>query len=691
MPTFDDLVKEAGLNRSQRQFCKRPANKNIRLLAPAGSGKTFSLLWRCKYIVQQAELKGDAAPHFLILAFTRSAKAELEYRIKTNSVFEDINATVRTLNSWGWEQIKRQGKDLVITKKQRQNLIAHNILALCQKYESIGAALNSGYSRNANATTIIDTIDLLKSLGFTHNMTKAAYKSQVRHLKETGLLPILEQGYEKILSMEKIGDDLKQREERISEFFNFWKKAVISLEQSNLYTLEDQKYWARMYFEKQIKEEKRPSGITRYTHVIVDEFQDVNPLDMELLKAACAYHGQKGKPIALTVIGDDDQAIFGWRGTTPKYILNPEKYFGIEFITCTLDTNYRSPKNIVEISNILLSYNKEREPKQMKSAAKGRALVKVFDKKKQLPSIDATMKLINTLMNDKRYQQIALIGRRQVSLFPYQVLLSAAGISYFVDADIDIFEGEAMQSLQNIIQTVYRAKDNDVDDPIESVLNICDKIDRLQIQKTERQNIAKFLDENDVSTFDECIDILKKYPKEIKKKNPHAIADIIKQLVEAETVYDFMGLVEKYLQGLDKDYRKKDVDTHYKEPQFFRLKIISKQYGTDFRGFNKDINRARLAGERSRKRSNDDGQEGYVRINETKIHLLTATRSKGHEYDAVIVLDADAEEWPNHMSEDIEEERRLFYVALSRARKYLCFVVDSDHVGSRFLLEAGLR
>ena len=69
---------------------------------------------------------------------------------------------------------------------------------------------------------------------------------------------------------------------------------------------------------------------------------------------------------------------------------------------------------------------------------------------------------------------------------------------------------------------------------------------------------------------------------------------------------------------------------------------------------------------------------------------MTATRSKGHEYDAVIVLDVDDGEWPNHMAEDVEEERRLFYVALSRARKYLCFVNSSDKLESRFLLETRL-
>ena len=344
----------------------------------------------------------------------------------------------------------------------------------------------------------------------------------------------------------------------------------------------------------------------------------------------------------------------------------------------------------MEISNRLLSYNKGREPKEIKSAAKGRAIVKIQNKKSGLSSIEATMKLLHTLLDDKRYSQVALIGRRQISLFPYQVLLSAEGTSYYVDTDLDIFDGEAMQSLQNIIQIVYRAKDEDVDDPADALLTICDKIDRFQLQKKERQKIYNYIDGQNVNTFSDALEALSSYPEMIKKTSPAIICSIIDQLINAPTVYQFMELCEKNLEGLDKDYRKKDVDTHYKEPQFFRLREISRRYGDDFRRFYRDIEKARKAGERCRAKGEEDTEEGYKEINNSSVFLLTATRSKGREFDAVIVLDSDDNEWPNHLSNDMEEERRLFYVALSRAKKFLCFVVSSEREGSRFLLEARL-
>lgn len=122
---FPELI-EAGLNKSQRRFCKIGDNKNIRLLAPAGSGKTFSLLWRCKCIHEEYIAAGKPAPNFLIITFTRTARFELEDRIGNNENFNSLKMTVSTLNAWGWEFMKnRSGKELITGKFNRRGLITH--------------------------------------------------------------------------------------------------------------------------------------------------------------------------------------------------------------------------------------------------------------------------------------------------------------------------------------------------------------------------------------------------------------------------------------------------------------------------------------------------------------------------------------------------------------------------------------
>lgn len=678
------------LNRSQRKFCKMASSKNIRLLAPAGSGKTYSILWRCRYITDDYEKRGKVPPYFLLVTFTKAACAELESRLKNDESFKGIRATVRTLNSWGWEQNKIKGKELAVSKFDRRNLITHDLVSIISNFPGLADILKGVKGKSINADFLIDLIDLHKSLGFEHQMLKSDYKKHVRYLKEIGLYHILQDNYKILYQMSGVDDnDKKETESCVTEFFKFWKKAVVRLEENHRFTLEDQKYWTNQYLKEKIAAKKYPQGVTRYTHLIVDEFQDINPLDLQLIKTISTYHGN-GKNISMMIVGDDDQAIFGWRGTTPKYIISPDKYLDSKFETCILDTNYRSPKAIVNCSKSLIEHNKEREPKDMKSVAKGRAVVKVITRKKRNSLTDATMSLIHDLMENKGCKQIALIGRKQAAIFPYQVLLSAEGLSYNVESDIDIFEGEAMKSLQEIIKIIYRAKDYDNDDPCSELLTVCDKVNKYGMKKAEKLKLAHYIEQRGADTFESALSGLRQYPDKIKNDSAENLYIAVNKLYKAESVYEFMVCVEQELQGLQKDYAKKDTDNHYKEPQFFRLTELSKKYGNDYRSFYRDIEKARKNGEFSRSINSVGYGNEYQEHDEVPIHLLTATRSKGHEFDAVIILEAYDNEWPAWLSDDIEEERRLFYVAMTRAKKYLYFMTSEDEAQSRFLQETGI-
>ncbi len=161
MSEINSAMQSAGLNRSQKKFCKLARTHNVRLLAPAGSGKTFSLLWRCRFITDECEKNGSAQPRFLILTFTRSARFELEDRLKTNPEFAGIHATVRTLNSWGWEQYRKVGKTLVVSSKERKDLVSHDLMNLCRKCAGLAPAMSTKQGHNKYAGDIIDLIDLL--------------------------------------------------------------------------------------------------------------------------------------------------------------------------------------------------------------------------------------------------------------------------------------------------------------------------------------------------------------------------------------------------------------------------------------------------------------------------------------------------------------------------------------------------
>lgn len=679
---IDEMLMAAGLNRSQRKFCKEQDKKNLRLLAPAGCGKTYSILWRCRCILENRKREGKPEPNFLVVTFTHSAMLELSQRVENTSEFSDLreHITISTLNSWGWRRFHESDRELAKNRAARTALITHDLRPLCSAYPNIDKALCAPRTKIANAATIIDLIDLLKAMGFTHTMKKRDIAAHRKYLKGIGLSYILEDGWRTLFKAEGIADDAKTQKASIDEFFEFWKKAVPALASVRRYTMEDQKYWPRVRIENAIEEQRYPQGISKFSHIIVDEFQDINPLDLELIRAIAIAHGH-GKSIPITIVGDDDQAIFGWRGTTPEYILNPEKYLGVKFDTCLLDTNYRSPKDIVILSSNFIAHNKKRVPKEMKSAAKGRAYIKLVSKKNESARMDAVMSIIRKVQNNPN-ETVAIIGRKQTTLFPYQVLLSNERIPYVIDVDIDIFAGEAMSSLISIVRAIIHARNHDNDDTTEDFLTVCDKVRKFSITKKDRIWLSGYLNGKNISSFEEAIRELRCCPDE-SCSYAGELASAVEKLMRTETVYDFMKTATVVLQGLGKSYQKRDTDNHYKEPQFERIATIARKYGSDFVAFTRDIETAR--------KTSEENRNIEVDLSRSRIHIITATRSKGHEYDHVIIADTGRDEWSAENDDELEEERRLFYVAMTRAKHYLYFMKIEDVISSRFLLEAGIE
>ena len=149
-------------------------------------------------------------------------------------------------------------------------------------------------------------------------------------------------------------------------FFRFWRDAVKALHDQLTFTFEDQKYWCWLDLRSpDAAGKKKPpvTGVARFDHILVDEFQDINALDLALIRTLIHRHRA-----SITIVGDDDQAIFEWRGATPDYILSPQEHFGKSFKTHTLRMNYRSPANIVLHSQKLIAHNKRREHKLVEAS-----------------------------------------------------------------------------------------------------------------------------------------------------------------------------------------------------------------------------------------------------------------------------------------------------------------------------------
>ena len=376
--TGSDTLTTIQLDTSQEQFCQAP-ERNVRLLAPAGCGKTLCLLYRCRHLVDRP---GAARQRFLLVTFTRAARDELLTRLNEEPELAHLRDQVEisTLNSWGYRRIKNVAfsPKLIVSKQDYHFAMKNQLQGVWRRHGRITHAITgrSSWRRNESPRILMNTLDEFKSLGFDHirHTDFASFSNQWDALEEMGLGWRMEQHIDELSKIEVLDGDHGRRDatalrQRVyDDFFVFWKEATQHLADSSMFTLEDQKYFAFQDEFRNIEAGRTLSGAASYDHVFIDEFQDINPLDLVLTKAIMDRNRA-----SITIAGDDDQAIFEWRGATPEYILDPDKYLEVEFATYVLGVNYRSPKNVVDHSQRLIAHNRRRVPKAIRAASTANA------------------------------------------------------------------------------------------------------------------------------------------------------------------------------------------------------------------------------------------------------------------------------------------------------------------------------
>ena len=175
----------------------------------------------------------------------------------------------------------------------------------------------------------MNVIDAFKSLGFDHTLHAnfETFSRYIDKLAEQHLDWRLAEQFHELASLDVLGTKYKKggqesprtgKRELYTAFFRFWREAVEQLIASATFTFEDQKYVAYLDERKKADDGAFLSGAAGYSHILVDEFQDINPLDLALVRAIADRNRA-----TITIAGDDDQAIFEWRGASPEYILEP--------------------------------------------------------------------------------------------------------------------------------------------------------------------------------------------------------------------------------------------------------------------------------------------------------------------------------------------------------------------------------
>ena len=688
------------LDQSQRAFCDAKA-QNIRLLAPAGCGKTAALLHRCLALAD----RGGKQERFLLLAFTTAARDELRERLQHDDAFAPIRgrAETWTLNAFGWDRLRDQSQHAMLldTSDKKQRAMQNQLQPAWQSDPRIAEAVRNRYRRGA--VHLMDTIDAFKSLGFDHLSDTTFEKFLERYivLCEQGLEPYIEQQFETLSDLEIIDPDLLERTgDRVARaklmhtrFFRFWRRAVKLLGSQAQFTFDDQKYWFWINYRTPDHKgvERRPIwGAPRFHHVIVDEFQDVDPLDIAMIKAIIGRH-----QASLVVTGDDDQAIYEFRGASPEYILSPADYLNRRFRAMTLSVNYRSPVNIVEHSQRLIRHNRRRKNKKI-AAAPGNPSARID--LVGAASVGDCLKMVSAIANEASGDGVVgVISRTRGDLIPYLVHYASEGGPVYTVEELDALGGGAFGKLEELLEVwAYRQRRTQKRHAIADAIKVLNVVKSRPLSNADRSDLERHLGTVDVDTCAAALRAVASYPSNLKKGSPEHLSELAMRFINTTDVGAALRAAEEPpgLKGLRFDWEKATDDVWYADPPLVQLADMADSEAMSAEDL---IGRMQIARSSVVHLRSAVGPADGTTSNEQArpLHLMTAHRAKGKEFDTVVLLNVDDATWPPRRKErlserELEAERRLFYVAFTRARKRVVLLKHEQAPESQFVDELGL-
>lgn len=640
------------------------SSKFLRVVAPAGAGKTQTLVAKAVKILSE-----DNQAKVLCLTFTNAACNEFEERAQKNGASITNRLQVATVNAFGYEILKSLNKSLQIIPANAKWIgrvygIIKSLMAesAVWDYESKGK-LYSG---------IYELADLTKSLGFNHKSDENQASDGYDFIQSVGMIDLLKARMKEI---EICGDDVRQ--DFLEKWFPFWQILTEGLWESGVISLDDQKYWALDQLSAN-KQALRWLKDKRITHIFVDEFQDINILDLYLIQMILL-----ATDASLVIVGDDDQCLYEWRGCTSAFIRYSEQVFepimnGEQFETVILERNYRCPRNIVNHSKKLIANNEERIEKKTLPMRKDDANIRVIP----LPAAYMTMNVVNELVNhlaEKHPQHsVAIVGRKKCQLIPIQILLTKSEVKFKVDADLDVFAGTAFKDFRELLNLpLVFNKQRSASENISNLLLLLNRTVKSSLSENDKNGISQYLTFKEPKTLAEALQYFGNYDGEFRKGyvSPVKTASELKYFLESDSIVKCLLAAGIVLKGFKKDFVKSKEDIFYSDPPFSHLADLAVNYENNFADFLYDIDYAI-----ERTKLNDPRG--------AKIELMTALRTKGREFDTVIVLDANDGIFPNKKSEEegrIEEERRLFYVTVTRSKNNL-LLFDSGRINGKQML-----
>lgn len=605
------------------------------ILAGAGSGKTKTITTRLAYLISEV---GIAPSNTLTLTFTNKAANEMRTRAlkMLGDAGKNFTPLLCTFHKFG-------------------------LLFLKFYIDRLG---------RKNNFVIIDTDDKKRILkGFESNIATPVLASEISNFKNS-LLSVEDAAHHAAIEI----DEHKFKDGYYARLANIYKLYEEYLAANNLVDFDDLLCLSYKILDEDEALAREISQ--RYAYIMVDEYQDTNDLQYKLLKKLCLTHEN------IAVVGDDDQSIYGWRGAKIENILNfKDRFKDVKVIR--LEQNYRSTSQILRAANELIDHNRNRLGKELKSTKEGGEEVALIESDDEtMESLKVAKRIKKLLGSGVAASEIAILYRINALSRSLEDGLNKEKIPYKMVGGVKFYERAEVKDVISYLRLV--ANEND-DFSLKRIINR----PKRGLGKISLAKIEKIAFENKFSLF-EAICALDESDKELSKKIVSALDEFaanLKELKECGSAYELIDKLEakfgikKYYESLpDGSERVANIDEFYA--------MIKDQIKQDPSfSIEEFLNEIALQSEQDN-------------IGGEAISIMSIHASKGLEFEHLFVIGLEEGFFPLlGDGSDIEEERRLAYVAITRAKKTLglSYANSRFYKGqrtrlekSRFLSEAGV-
>ncbi|MBQ0017023.1 MAG: UvrD-helicase domain-containing protein, partial [Clostridiales bacterium] len=599
---------EINLNEMQQKIVMHTEGP-VLVLAGAGSGKTRVLTNRIAEILKEEK----ARPHeILAITFTNKAAGEMRDRINKLG-FHSEYIWAQTFHSfcarilrYEIDKIEGYNKNFSIYDEQDKKLVIKKIL----KSKEI--------DDDKMITTLMEDI--------------SSYKNQNMSLETFGQIYSYKPDIEDILSL------MREYEEQMKN--------------NNALDFDDLLYKTLNLFKN--NSEVREKYQTQFKYILVDEFQDTNPVQYELVKILA----QKNRNIF--AVGDEDQSIYSWRGANVKNI----KTFMSDFPDTTLyklEQNYRSTKNIIECANKVIKHNENRIDKTLFTENETGVKVEYVNKYTDREEADYVAGQIYSLTHNfgYKYSDIAVLMRINALSRNFEDKMLSYDIPYQIFGGLKFYERAEIKNVLAYLKLLVNPYDNEsfnriVNFPRRNIGEVAvAKLGTVANGKSLLQTVFDFteIDFQD-KAFSKFLDFKTVMQDFINKKDELKVSEL------AEYIIDKLDLKTVYSTGKEEDenrvFNLYELIGSIRQFEFDNGDITLEEYlqnvclTTDIDTYNEDNN---------------------------NVVLATVHSAKGLEFKVVFIVGLEEQYFPlirhDTVESDMEEERRLMYVAITRAMERL--------------------